>query len=179
MIRSGRRTAWNCGLPFGHELRAEWRIADCPSATSSGLGGGLGTEVISPKKFEDITNIEFPFLLLTTAKMVASRPETVQKYLNAVAKAQRFIVRQPGDTVTSYRNTLPADVGRSVSDDDLRSQMYSSSRYDRIAFTTQDTDELRRTAEFMLREKMLKAMPDLDKWVNLTLAKNAASNLGN
>ena len=140
---------------------------------------GLGTEVISPKKFEDITNIEFPFLLLTTAKMVNTRPETVQKYLNAVAKAQRFIVRQPNETVANYRNTLPADVSKSISDDDLRSQIYSSSRYDRIAFTTRDTDELRRTAEFMLREKLLKAMPDLDKWVNLALAKNAAANLGN
>jgi ABC-type nitrate/sulfonate/bicarbonate transport system substrate-binding protein len=182
------------GLSTSDVTLTNIRVNDMPAAMQSGafdavmvwepqasriVKAGLGTEVISPKKFEDITNIEFPFLLVTTAKMVNSRPETVQKYLNAVAKAQRFIVKQPSDTVTSYRNTLPADVGKSVSDDDLRSQIYSSSRYDRIAFTTRDTDELRRTAEFMLREKMLKATPDLDKWVNLTLAKNAASNLGN
>jgi ABC-type nitrate/sulfonate/bicarbonate transport system substrate-binding protein len=182
------------GLATGDVTLANVRVNDMPAAMQSGafdavmvwepqasriVKAGLGTEVISPKQFEDITNIEFPFLLLTTAKMVGSRPETVQKYLNAVAKAQRFIVRQPNETVASYRNTLPADVSKSISDADLRSQIYSSSRYDRIAFTTRDTDELRRTAEFMLREKMLKAMPDLDKWVNLPLAKNAAANLGN
>jgi ABC-type nitrate/sulfonate/bicarbonate transport system substrate-binding protein len=182
------------GLATGDVTLTNIRVNDMPAAMQSGafdavmawepqasrvVKAGLGIEVISPKRFEDITNIEFPFLLLTTAKMISSRPETVQKYLNAVAKAQRFVVTQPNETVASYRNTLPADVGKSVSDDELRSQIYSSSRYDRIAFTTRDIDELRRTAEFMLREKMFKAMPDLDKWVNLTLAQNAAANLGN
>ena len=123
------------GLTTGDVTLTNIRVNDMPAAMQSGafdavmvwepqasriVKAGLGTEVISPKQFEDITNIEFPFLLLTTAKMVNSRAETVQKYLNAVAKAQRFILRQPNETVASYRNTLPADVSKSISDADLR-----------------------------------------------------------
>src|SRR4029079_11966412 len=100
------------GLSTSDVTLTNVRVNDMPAAMQSAafdavmvwepqasriVQAGLGTEVISPKKFEEITNIEFPFLLLTTAKMVSGRPQTVNKYLNAVAKPKRFIVNTPGE----------------------------------------------------------------------------------
>ena len=38
--------------------------------------------------------------------------------------------------------------------------------------------DIKQTAEFMLREKIIKAMPDLAKVINLEFARQATANLG-
>ncbi len=137
----------------------------------------LGTEVISARKFEELANTTYPFLILTTEKMIRERPEVVQKYLNGFAKAQRFMADDVKGTVAVYRKHLPAGVGNSMSDDNLKFQIYSASRYDHILPNDRDLGDLRQFTDFMLRAKMLKGKPDLEKSVNLTFAGKAAASL--
>jgi aliphatic sulfonates family ABC transporter substrate-binding protein len=138
----------------------------------------LGKEVISARKFEELADTTYPFLILTTQKMISERPDAVQKYINGFAKAQRFMFEDPKDTVAIYREHLPAGIGDTMSDADLKFQIYSASRYDHIVPNDKDLATLRQFTDFMLRTNMLKSRPDLEKSVNLTFARKAAAMLG-
>ncbi len=139
---------------------------------------GLGKEVISSRKFEELANTTYPFLVLTTEKMVREKPEVVQKYMNGFAKAQQFMFKNEKETEEIYRNSLPPQIGKPMTEAELHFQVYSSSRYDHLVLNDRDLGDLRQFTEFMLRKKMLNSKPDLDKSVNLTFARKAAASLG-
>jgi len=139
---------------------------------------GRGKEVIGAERFEEIAGITYPFLILTTEKIIRERPALVQKYLNAFAKGQRVVHTQRDEAVGIYRRTLPAQALVGVTDDDVRSQVYDVSKFDRVLPNTADLNDLKQTAEFMLREKSIKAMPDLGRSVNLEFARKATAALG-
>jgi ABC-type nitrate/sulfonate/bicarbonate transport system substrate-binding protein len=136
---------------------------------------GRGKEVISTTKFEELAQITYPFMILTTEKMIRERPQTVQRYLNGFLRGQRFMMADRQSAVAIYRKYLPAQVTASVSDAELESQIYGASRYDRLVPNESDLDDLRRTADFMVRQKTLDKMPNFDTAMNLTFARNAAA----
>ena len=169
------------------------RVSDMPAAMQAGRFDavmawepqasrisqtGLGKEVISASKFEELANTTYPFLILTTEKMVRERPDVVQKYMNAFGKAQRFMFEHEKETGEIYRKTLPPQVGSTMSEADLKFQIYSASRYDRLVLNDRDIADLRQFTDFMLRQKMLNSQPDLEKSINLTFARKAAAALG-
>ncbi len=139
---------------------------------------GLGKEVISARKFEELANTTYPFLILTTEKMIKERPDVVQKYMNGFAKAQQFMFKDVKGTVAIYRNHLPAGIGNTMTDADLEFQIYSASRYDHVLPNERDLGDLKQFTEFMLKSKMLEKRPDLDKGVDLSFAKKAAAIIG-
>ncbi len=140
---------------------------------------GKGKEVIGTRQFEEIADITYPFIILTSEKMIRERPATVQKYLNAFARAQRFVTREKKAAVALLRRVLPAQVAGTMSDEDLHFQLYGTSFFDRIAFNDRDMNDLKRTADYMLRQKTLQANPDLARVINTSFARNAAAKLGN
>lgn len=139
---------------------------------------GRGKEVITATQFEEIAGITYPFLILTTEKIIRERPELVQKYLNGFAKGQRAVDTQRVESIGVYRRTLPAQASASMSDEDVRSQIYNVSKFDRVLPNSGDLSDLKLTSEFMLREKTIKVMPDLNKSINLEFARKATANLG-
>jgi len=140
---------------------------------------GRGKEVISATRFEEIAGITYPFLILTTEKIIRERPELVQKYLNAFAKGQRVVDTQRGEAIGIYRRTLPSQAVSALTDEDVRSQIYSASKFDRVLPNSADLNDLKQTGEFMLREKTINAMPDLSKVINLEFARKATAALAN
>ena len=168
------------------------RVSDMPAAMQAGrfdavmawepqasriAQTGLGKEVISSQKFEELANTTYPFLILTTEKVIRDRPQVVQKYMNAFAKAQRFMLQNEKETGELYRKTLPPQVGGQMTEAELKFQVYSSSRYDRLLLNDRDLADLRQFADFMLRQKMLNTKPDIEKAVNQTFAQKAAAAL--
>ncbi len=140
---------------------------------------GKGREVIGARKFEEIADITYPFILLTTEKMIRERPASVQKYLAGFARGQRFMHRDKKAAVALYRGMLPAQVASTMSDEDLHFQLYGAALFDRIVFSDRDMSDLKRTAEYMVRQKTIQANPDLGKVINMSFARNAAAALGN
>lgn len=136
---------------------------------------GRGKEVISATKFEDLADITYPFMILTTEKMVRERPQTVQRYLNGFLRGQRFVTQDRKGAVAVYRKYLPAQVAAKASDAELEAQIYAASRFDRIVPSERDLNDLRRTAEFLVRQKTLQKAPNLDTATNFTFARKAAS----
>lgn len=149
-----------------------------PQATRI-VQSGKGKEVIGTRKFEEIADITYPFMILTTEKMVRERPATVQKYLNGFARSQRFVLREKKEAVALLRKILPAQVASTLSDEDLEFQLYGTSYFDRIVFNDRDMGDLKRTAEHMVRQKTIQSNPDLAKVINTSYARSAAAKLGN
>lgn len=136
---------------------------------------GRGKEVISATKFEELADITYPFMILTTEKMIRERPQTVQRYLNGFIRGQRFVTSDRKGAVAIYRKYLPAQVAAKASDADLEAQIYGASRFDRLVPSEGDLSDLKRTAEFMVRQKTLQKAPNFDTAMNLTFARKAAS----
>ena len=85
---------------------------------------------------------------------------------------------QRAEALGIYRRTLPAQAVASMSDEDVRSQIYDVSKFDRVLPNSADLNDLKQTSEFMLREKVIKAIPDLNKVINLEFARKATVVLG-
>jgi ABC-type nitrate/sulfonate/bicarbonate transport system substrate-binding protein len=136
---------------------------------------GKGKEVISATKFEELAEITYPFMILTTEKMIRERPQTVQRYLNVFARAQRFMISDRKGAVAVYRKYLPSQVTSTVDDAELESQIYGASRFDRLVPNERDLSDLKRTADFMVRQKTLDKMPNFDSAMNLKFARATAA----
>jgi ABC-type nitrate/sulfonate/bicarbonate transport system substrate-binding protein len=147
-----------------------------PQATRI-VQSGRGKEAISSRKFEELADVTYPFLILTSEKMVREKPGVVQKYLNGFSKAQAFMRTQPKEAVAIYRKSLPAQVANSVMDDELHTQLYGTVKYDRLLADSRDMDDLRRTAAFMVKQKTIQAIPDIEKSINMSFARKAAGVL--
>jgi len=134
---------------------------------------GRGKEVITPAQFEQLADITYPFILLTHERMLRERRDVVQRYVNAMARAQRYIRDNRADTIAYYRSTLSPDVRTTVPDADLDDQIYGASRYDRVAFAEGDLADLKRTAAFLAQQKTIDAAPDLGRIIDLEIGRAA------
>lgn len=181
------------GLKPGDFTLSNVRVNDMPAAMQGNefdavlawephasriVQAGRGKEVISSTGFENIAKITYPFLVLTTQKMISERPEQVQKFLNAYAKGQRLIETQRDEAPSIYRKALPTQALASVTDAALSEQIYGATRYDRVVPTDGDLVDLKQTAEFMARGKVINAIPNLDKSLNFGFARKAVASLG-
>lgn len=169
------------------------RVSDMPAAMQAGgfdavmawepqasriSQTGSGKEVISSTKFEELANTTYPFLVMTTEKTIRERLGVVQKYMNALGKAQRFMFQNEKETGEIYRKILPQQIGSTMSEAELKFQIYSSSHYDRLALNEHDLGDMRRFSDFMFRQKMVQSKPEIEKSINFTFANKAAAALG-
>ena len=132
---------------------------------------GRGREAISAREFEQIAEVTYPLLVMTTEKVIREKPDTVQKYINAFAKAQRFVETHHPETVKLFRTVLPPETSAALSDAEVANQIFSMSRYDHVTFSEADLGDLRRTGEFLHGVGTLNAKPDLDKSINQRFAR--------
>lgn len=133
--------------------------------------GGFGKEVISSKRFEELADITYPFLVLTTEKTLKERPQTVQKYLNAFARGQRFVQTERTEAIQILRKALPPQVVANMKDEELHEQLYGSSLFERIVPSERDMADLERTADFLARQKSVPVKPEIAKVTNFTFAR--------
>lgn len=177
------------GLKASDFVLSNVRVNDMPAAMTSDtfdavlawepqarriLEMGRGTEVITARQFEEMADITYPFVIMTTQRIARERGDFVQRFVKGVAKSQRFIAAHRSETVKRYRSLLPPDIAASISDHDLMEQIYSS-HYDRIVLNDADISDLRRTAEFLHRQGTLSVVPDLSKAIDLRFSRTAAS----
>lgn len=136
---------------------------------------GRGREVISAREFERIAEVTYPLIVMTTEKIIREKPDTVQKYIDAFAKAQRFVDTHRPETVKLFRTVLPPETSVALSDAEVADQIFSMSNYDRVIFSEADLADLRRTGEFLHQVGTLTAKLDLKKSVNQTFARQVPS----
>lgn len=166
------------GLKPADFVMSNIRVADMPAAMMSDTFDAVlawdpqaqriielkrGKEVISSRDFEKVADIRYPFILMTSAKLIRDKPDLVQKYVNGFVKAKAIVDKRRPEAIAIYRSLLPPDTAAAVSEADAEAAVYSVIRYDYTAFATHDLDELRRTAEFLNRQGTLSTMPDMAK----------------
>jgi ABC-type nitrate/sulfonate/bicarbonate transport system substrate-binding protein len=162
------------------------RIADMPTAMQGGtfdavLGWepnmsrivslGYGVKVITPEQFEQIAGITYAFPLFTTRDIVKRRPDLVQKFMNAFAKAQSFAHTERAESLQILRKTL-GDAIRHTSDAELETLAYVYKK-DRVAFSDNDMKDFEIMRNFMFKDGQIKTKPDLSELIDNSFAQKA------
>lgn len=135
----------------------------------------LGVRVITTQQFEELADITYPFILMTTRDMVASHPDVVRRYVLGFARAQRFVDKNRTESAKIFRGMMPPDTSAKLSDAQVTDQVYGVSRYDRIVFNAKDMSDLQRTRDFLVQQKILASKPDLAKFIDMKYADQAAA----
>ena len=134
----------------------------------------LGVRVISTQQFEELADITYPFILMTTRGMVEKHPDIVQRYVRGFASAQHFVDMHHAECAQMFRGMMPPDTSAKLSDADVLNQIYGVSRYDRLLFSPKDMADLERTRDFLVAQKILSSRPDLANFIDMKFAQHAA-----
>ena len=95
------------------------RVVDMPTAMASSppifdvvfgwdpmmqriVQSGRGKEIISAAQFQEMAGITYPLLLVADKNYIAKNHDTVQHFVNAYAKAQKYIRTHPDDALQMY-----------------------------------------------------------------------------
>jgi sulfonate transport system substrate-binding protein len=135
---------------------------------------GKGKVIIPAKKFEEMADITYPFLLTTPQDYLKAHPDIVQKVLNAYEKADRYIGKHKEETVKVYVDEVKRRGGK-LSEDDIRNMLFDEDRYEGVAFTANDMKDIPATHAFLLKLGQLKKPLDLKAIIDDSYAKKAAA----
>ena len=162
------------------------RVQDMPAAMQGGefdavLGWepgmrrivevGYGTEVVSVEDFERLADVTAPFVLFTTRRSVAERPEMVQQFIVAWAESQRYAWAEREDSIRHLRALL-GDAFSHFDDKQLTELTYIY-KYDRTVLSEADIDDIRNTGDFLFTRGRIATRPDLDTVNNNAFAERA------
>lgn len=137
------------------------------------VNGGHGKVVIPAKKFEEMANITYPFLLTTTQQYRKDHPDIVQKIVNAYEMADKYIGGHKEETIKIYVDEV-ARRGGKLTADDVRIMLFDVDRYGGVAFSAGDMKDIPATHEYLLKIKQLKAPLDLKAIVDPSYGAKAA-----
>lgn len=145
------------------------RVADMPAAMATGdfdavigwepgmqriVQGGHGVEIITARDFEELADISYPFILSAQRQLVEDSPETVQKVVNAYAKAHKFIRENPDEAVRIYKDFVDS-TGADLDEETMRYMMFDTDRFGGVAFTDRDWRDLTLTRQYMINNEQL------------------------
>jgi len=165
------------------------RVVDMPAAMASSdnidavLGwepsiqrivqAGKGKVMLSSKQLEDMAGITYPFLVATSETYRKEHPDIVQKFMNAYAKADKYIAGHHEETVQIYYDEIKRR-GAKLSEDDIRLMLFDDiDRFAGAAFTRADMKDLTATIAYMEKTGLLKTKLDLDKIIDQSFGKKA------
>lgn len=138
------------------------------------VNAGHGKVVIPAKKFEEMANITYPFLLTTTQNYRQDHPDVVQKVVNAYEMADKYIGMHKEETVKIYVDEV-ARRGGKLTADDVRVMLFDVDRYGGAAFSAGDMKDIPATHEYLLKIKQLKAPLDLKAIIDTSYGTKAAA----
>lgn len=134
--------------------------------------GGHGKVVIGAKQFEEMANITYPFVLTTTQQYLKDNEETVQKVLNAYARADAYINAHKDEARDIYIAEIKKR-GASLDKDAVEVMLYETDRYGGPAFTKLDLADLPATRDYLIKTGKIKALPPLDKLIDTRFGAKA------
>lgn len=152
------------------------RVTDMPTAMASGgafdavLGwdpmmqrivqAGNGKEIISAKQFQEMAEITYPLLLVADKNYIAENRDTVQHFVNAYAKAHKWIRANPDGAFRIFSKTV-RETGSALEDDIIKTMMFEVDKFTGVNFIASDEKELSRTRDFLRKTGKISSAPDL------------------
>jgi ABC-type nitrate/sulfonate/bicarbonate transport system substrate-binding protein len=153
------------------------RVADMPAAMATGdfdavigwepgmqriVQGGHGVEIITARDFEELADISYPFILSVQSQLLEDDPETVQKVVNAYARAHSFIRDNPDEAVRIYKDFIDS-TGADLDEETIRYMMFDTDRFGGVDFSERDWRDLSLTRDYMIRTGQLpESAPEIE-----------------
>lgn len=121
---------------------------------------GNGMEIISAKQFQEMSEITYPLLLVADKSYVAENRSTVQRFVNAYAKAHKWIRNNPDGALRIFSNTVK-ESGSPLEEDIIKTMMFEVEKFTGVNFIASDEKELSRTRDFLRKTGKISSAPDL------------------
>lgn len=121
---------------------------------------GNGKEIISAKQFQEMAEITYPLILVADKNYVAKNRETVQHFVNAYAKAHKWIRENPDGALQIFSKTVK-DAGSTLEDNIIKTMMFEVEKFGGVNFIESDNKELGRTRDFLVETGKISSAPDL------------------
>lgn len=133
---------------------------------------GNGKEIISAKQFQDMAEITYPLILVADKNYIEQNRETVQHFVNAYAKAHKWIRANPEGALKIFSKTV-SDAGSPLEDDIIRTMMFEVEKFQGVNFIDSDPKELGRTRDFLAQTGKISNKPDLDQIMDKSFGDKA------
>ena len=124
------------------------------------IQGGNGKEIISAAQFQKMANITYPLLLVASKTYVAAHHDTVQKFVNSYAMADKYIRAHPGEALDMYTKTVH-DAGAKLDESIIKTMMFEVPKFMGVNFVASDWTELPRTRDFLFKTGKITSKPDM------------------
>lgn len=132
---------------------------------------GLGRAILTPKEIAEPINVTYPFFVMTTEETIKKKPQVVQKFVTAWARALDYIHKNKGE-VGEIMQAFFAREGTKLSKETVR-KLLDGTNYDRVKVTAVDIDDTMESAKIQFEQKRLKKLPDLKQHVDNSFAEKA------
>lgn len=168
------------------------RVTDMPTAMSSKgtfdavLGwepmmqrtveAGYGKEIISADQFQNMAGITYPLVLVADRNWVAENRDTVQAFVNAYARAHKWIREHPEEALNLYTKYI-ADAGSPLETEIVRKMLFEVDKFGGVHFIPSDQSEFTETRDFLHEQGQIKSKPELKDIVDPSFGDAAEAKL--
>lgn len=128
---------------------------------------GIGRIVTTPQEFSAESGARWPFMLVTSQKMIDERPDDVQKFVNAYTCAKRFLVDNPEEARDLLQEQLPEY------DPEIIDTMINDTSWEDGKIGDDLVADIREQAEALVSTGSLDAVPDLDGYIDNSFVEKA------
>lgn len=137
---------------------------------------GNGKEVVSAQQFQEMGGITYPLLLVADKNYVAKNRETVQHFVNAYAKAQRYIRNNPADVLRIYTEAVHK-AGATLDEGIIKTMMFEVPKFNGVNFIPSDWIELPRSSDFLFKSGKIQAKPEMKDITDPSFADAAEAKI--
>lgn len=132
---------------------------------------GLGRAILTPKEIAEPIKVTYPFFVMTTEETIKKKPEMVQKFVTAWAKALDYIHKNKSEA-SEIMQAFFAREGTKLSKETVK-KLLDGTNYDHAKVTMADIDDTMESAKIQFEQKKLKKLPDLKQHVDNSFAEKA------
>jgi len=169
------------------------RVVDMPTAMASSprpfdvvfgwdpmmqriVQSGHGKEIISAQQFQDMAGVTYPLLLVADKTYIAKNRDKVQHFLNAYAKAQKFIRNNPDEALRMYTDAV-RKAGAKLDESIIKTMMFEVPKFGGVNFVPSDWTELPRSRDFLFAHGRIKSKPDMKDITDPSFADAAEAKI--
>ncbi|MCB1492260.1 MAG: ABC transporter substrate-binding protein [Rhodobiaceae bacterium] len=121
---------------------------------------GYGKEIISADQFQKMAGITYPLILVADKNWVAEHKDATQAFVNAYARAHKWIRENPEEALKIYTDYIQA-AGNALDEDIVRKMMFEVDKFGGVNFIPSDQSEFTDTRDFLFEKGQIKSKPEL------------------
>lgn len=168
------------------------RVRDMPTAMASAgtfdavfgwepmmqrtVQAGYGKEIISADQFQKMAGITYPLILVGDRAWVESHRDATQKFVNAYARAHKWIRENPEEALDLYTKYI-ADQGAPLDEEIVRKMMFEVEKFGGVHIIESDWSEFAETRDFLFAQGRIKSQPPIESLVDTSFGDAAEAKL--